>query len=313
MSNTALSDPVLETFAQSVGASGTVAVEGSRTAWNVGGDLVAETRLLKAPSGIVSYVPQEMVIKVRAGTTVAELDSALAEQSQRSALADRGGTVGGAIAVGHNHVLSMGLGRIRNALLAVSYVSAEGTMVSGGGPTVKNVSGFDLPRLVVGSLGTLGLIAEVVIRTNPIPAVAQWLASDDADPFIARDAVLNPSAVLWNGTRTWILLEGHGPDVAAEAAALAAAGSFTETAPPALLAPELPHRWSLKPSELRSMQSLDTGEFMAGIGTGLVFAQRPQPARALSPELLVVSNRMKDIFDPTARLNPGRKPWASTS
>ena len=64
----------------------------------------------------------------------------------------------------------------------VRYVSAEGTVVKAGGPTVKNVSGFDLCRLLVGSLGTLGLIAEVVLRTRPLPAAERWLAGE-ADPF----------------------------------------------------------------------------------------------------------------------------------
>ena len=106
-----------------------------------------------------------MVVTVRAGTTVAELHETLAAAGQTSALPDRGGTVGGAVAVGENRLDRLGRGSARRRL-QVRYVSAEGEIVTGGGPVVKNVSGFNLPKLIVGSLGTLGLIAEVVLRTN---------------------------------------------------------------------------------------------------------------------------------------------------
>ena len=73
---------------------------------------------------------------------------------------------------------------------------------------------------MVGSLGTIGLIAEVILRTNPVPAVSMWLESTDADPFAAHALLRKASAVLWDGRRTWIELEGHGPDVEAERRAL---------------------------------------------------------------------------------------------
>ncbi|MEZ5378373.1 MAG: FAD-binding protein [Acidimicrobiales bacterium] len=304
-------DPVLADFADEVGADGAVAVRGGGTRWSLGGPLDDGVRVLSAPSGIVEYVPEEMIVRVRAGTTVAELDAELSARGQRTALPRRSdsSTVGGALAVGENDVAMLGRGSVRSALLQVRYVSAEGRIITGGGPTVKNVTGFDLPRLMVGSLGTLGLLAEVIIRTNPIPAASQWLRSDDADPFRARDALLAPSAVLWDGSTTWIQLEGHGLDVEAEARALRAVGSFEAIDGP----PALPtNRWSLAPAALRSLGSPDgpngTGAFVAAVGTGLVFAERPQPARPIDPVITQVSNRMKLEFDPTGRLNPGRTP-----
>ena len=90
-----------------------------------------------------------------------------------------------------------------------------------GGPTVKNVSGFDLRRLLVGSLGTLGLIGEVVLRTRPLPAASRWV-SGPTDPFALAALLYRPTSILWDGTHTWVLLEGDPDDVDAQAAAVGA-------------------------------------------------------------------------------------------
>lgn len=297
----AVDDPVLLAFADEVGADGPVAVEGARTRWDLGGPLAADARVLRAPAGIVAYSAPEMTVQVRAGTTVAELDAELAAHGQRGALPDRGGTVGGAVVVGENHRETLGRGRVRDAVLQVRYVSAEGDVVTGGGPVVKNVTGYNLPKLITGSLGTLGLVAEVILRTNPIPAAARWLAADVVDPEAAGAAVHAPAAVLWDGTTTWVLLEGHAADIDAETDALAAVGSFAEVAGP----PDLPpHRWSLTPAEAAAFSG---GSFVASIGVGTVWADRPQPSRSLDAGVAALAARTKHNFDPTGRLNPGRQ------
>ncbi len=303
----ATDDPVLTGFADEVGTTEPVSIEGGRTRWSLGGEPDDGVRFLRAPSGIVEYAPEEMTVCVRAGTPVAELQATLAERGQRSALPDRGGTVGGALAVGENDVRAMGRGMVRTCVLQVRYVSAEGIVITSGGPTVKNVTGFDLPRLMVGALGTLGLLAEVILRTNPIPPVSRWVSASDADPAAAFAAVVAPSAVLYDGTTTWIELEGHGADVDAEQAALARVGSFEVADGP----PDLPeHRWSLPTSDLLAAGDRDLGRYVSAIGLGLMFAERPQPPRAVSPEIAEVGRRLKTNFDPTGRLNPGRDPAA---
>ena len=242
MSTLTSADQALHEFAALVGADDPIAVEGKRTRWHLGGPLDESARLVKAPTGIVDYQPSEMVVTVRAGTTVAELHETLAAAGQTSALPDRGGTVGGAVAVGENRLDRLGRGSARDAVLQVRYVSAEGEIVTGGGPVVKNVSGFNLPKLIVGSLGTLGLIAEVVLRTNPLPPVQRWIRAERVDPRDIRDALLRPGAVLWDGTSSWALVEGHEVDVDAEVDKLASLADIADVDGP----PELPpHRWLL--------------------------------------------------------------------
>ncbi len=298
-------DPILHDFADLIGAEDRVAVVGGRTRWDVGGAPTQPVRLVEAPTGIVDHRPEEMTVRVRAGTTVAELDATLAAAGQRCALPDRGGTVGGALAVGENHPEALARGLIRNCVLQVRYVSAEGRLISGGGPTVKNVTGFDLPRIMVGSLGTLGLLAEVILRTNPIPGASRWLRAEGVAPAAVLDAVLAPSAVLWDGADVWVHLEGHPIDVDAAEGALAGIGRFGPTQG----APALPrHRWSVAPAEAREWSADRAGPFVAALGLGLVWAEEPPPPATVDPGVSTVSRRLKDVFDPTGRLNPGRDP-----
>jgi glycolate oxidase FAD binding subunit len=300
---TTAADRHMTAFASEIGGTAPVAVEGSRSRWHVGGELAPGTYLVKAPAGILEHRPEEMTVRARAGTGVAELHAELASRGQRTALARRGGTIGGALAVGENDLSVLGRGRIRDCVLQLSYVSAEGAVVKCGGPTVKNVSGFDLPRLIVGSLGTLGLIGEVILRTNPIPPSSQWVESSDSDPFMVLRAVARPSAVLWDGARTLVELEGYAADVQAQQHALASIGHWVETGGP----PELPtHRWSLRPSDLRHLDQYPLGPFVASVGAGTVFASVPQPFQASLPTIIALGERVKYQFDPTKRLNPGR-------
>ena len=297
-------DPEVVAWVEEVGADGPVAAVGARTRWHLGGRLAPDARLVSAPCGIVEHRPEEMTVRVRAGTPVAELHATLGASGQRSALPERGGTVGGALAVGESHLCALGRGPVRDAVLQVRYVSADGRMVTGGGPTVKNVSGYDLPRLLVGSLGTIGLLAEVVLRTRPVPVVGCWLWSHGADPWAARDVVYRPAAILWDGTSVWVRLEGDPDDVEVGRSALCRLGDWEEVEGPPVLPAE---RWSLPPGELRSRPAAECGpEWVAEIGVGTVHATRPQPPRPVPAAIVELHRRVKYGFDPTGRLAPGR-------
>ena len=293
----------LRDLAEQVGANGPVVPVGGRTQYAVGGPVDESAREVRAPSGIVEHVAAEMTVRVRTGTTVTDLDDALASSHQCVALPSwNGATVGGVLAVGHSGLRRLGWGPVRDTVLEVSYVSAEGRVVKGGGPTVKNVSGYDLPRLFVGSLGTLGVIGEVVLRTRPVPACERWFAGE-SDPFVLVQALHRPASVLWDGVTTWVLLDGHAADVDQQARA----AGLPEIDPSAL--PELPpHRWSLPPSALVSLPSDGHGSFIAEVGVGVVHRTIPQPARVRDAAVVELQRRIKDAFDPCGRLSPGRMP-----
>lgn len=297
----------LVAFAADAGSSDPVTVRGGGTRWKVGGEVDAGTRELSAPVGIVSHQADEMTVKVRAGTQVSELHRELVQTKQRTALPIRpGGTVGGALAVGENAIERLGRGPTRDVLLQAIFVAADGELVTAGGPTVKNVTGFDLPRLLVGSLGTLGLIAEVILRTQPIPEREQWLRTEDVDPAAVLASTSTAASILWDGTSTWVLLAGFEPDVESDLSALGALGSFRPASVPDLP----PHRWSRTPSQALTVDGEHAGEFVCEVGVGLVHADRSDRVHPRAAGVEAIETRIKTRFDPTGRLNPGRRPGA---
>jgi glycolate oxidase FAD binding subunit len=286
----------LRVFADEVGSKDPVVAVGGRTQWDVGGAPAADAREVQPPAGVVSFVPAEMTVRVGASTTVTELDAALGAAGQTVALpAWPAATVGGVLSVGRSGLRRLAWGPVRNTLLEATFVSAEGKLVKAGGPVVKNVTGFDLCRLLVGSLGTIGIIAEVVLRTRPVPVVSRWFRVDGADPFALRQNTLIASSILWDGTTTWVLLEGDGNDVDSQVPA----GAVEVDGPPPL---PTAGRESLRPSELRAL----TGSFVAEVGVGTVHRDMEVPKPALALGVAELNQRVKAIFDPTGRLNPGR-------
>jgi glycolate oxidase FAD binding subunit len=271
---------------------------------------------------------------------VAELAAVLGASGQECPLdpRDANATVGGTIAAGLSSVRRLRYGPLRDRVLEVRFASAEGNLVRGGGPTVKNVTGYDLPRLLVGSLGTIGVLTRVILRCQPAPLLAQWCASA-GDPDAIQQRSFRPSAVLWDGVTTFVLIEGHPGDVASQmsASALAAIPS-----PPAW--PSGPHRGraSVAPARVQSLGRLlgaiDGVRWIAEAGVGTVhIAANEEPDLAAArvavesaggwllreagaPGLdgfgrampnLELMTRVKHAFDPTGKLAPGRLPLPS--
>jgi len=164
--------------AGSTGARAAVVPVGSGTRSEVGDPIVVSgggLREVRAPAGIVSHDVADMTVTLGAGTTAGDLERALSAERQECPLDAHSvhETVGGLLAAGLSGFRRLRHGPLRDSLLEVRFVTGDGRLVQGGGPTVKNVSGYDLPRLLVGSLGTLGVIVQVTLRCRPLPEAAE--------------------------------------------------------------------------------------------------------------------------------------------
>ena len=132
--------------------------------------------------GIVDYDPAELTFTALAGTPVAEVGAALAEHGQHlpfdPPLAAAGATLGGVVAAGASGANAYRHGGVRDFVVGVRIVEGTGTLVRGGGTVVKNAAGFDLSKLMVGSMGRLGVIVEVSCKVFPAPRATATLVAD---------------------------------------------------------------------------------------------------------------------------------------
>ena len=193
-------DLTVDDFAAQIGSTEPVAVVGLGTRAT---PAVGVTHV-NAPVVIYWIQPAEMTIQCGAGTPVDDVAAALSEYRQQISFPP-GCTIGGALAVGQSSIRRLAYGALRDAILQTHYVGSTGKVVKAGGPTVKNVSGFYLCRLMVGARGTLGFLGDVILRTRPIAAHEQWFTSD-RDPWKLLSGLFRPTSVLWNGATTWVLL-----------------------------------------------------------------------------------------------------------
>jgi glycolate oxidase FAD binding subunit len=132
--------------------------------------------------GIREYDPAEFTLTALAGTPLAEVAAALAVQGQSlpfdPPFVARGATLGGAVAAGISGSGRQRYGGVRDFLIGVALVGGDGVLIRGGGKVVKNAAGFDLPKLMVGSLGTLGVLVELTFKVFPRPRDFQTLRFD---------------------------------------------------------------------------------------------------------------------------------------
>ncbi|HTR79849.1 MAG TPA: FAD-binding oxidoreductase [Gemmatimonadaceae bacterium] len=156
-------------------------------------------------TGVVEYVPGDLTITVRAGTTLEDVDRITREQGQWLTLdpyGSRAGTIGATIATASAGPLATSFGTPRDVVLGLEAVLGTGTIMRAGGRVVKNVAGFDLVRLLCGSWGTLGVITEATLRLRALPEREETLATglEDAPSAVQafraamRDLPFNPLA-----------------------------------------------------------------------------------------------------------------------
>jgi glycolate oxidase FAD binding subunit len=209
----------------------TVAIRGAGTKQDWGGrleqpDIMIDTRGL---TGIVEHAAHDLIVVVRAGTPMAELQAELAAKGQQLALDQPfdGATVGGTVAASTSGPRRMLYGTARDLLIGMTIVRADGTVAHSGGKVVKNVAGYDLGKLFTGSYGTLGLITRCAFRLHPLPESSAYVVApirELADTLAAiRGAQVVPSAVeIDSGSgQIAVLVEGTAAGVRARAATLA--------------------------------------------------------------------------------------------
>ncbi len=166
---------------------------------------VDETLSTRALAEIVEYVPTDQIVTVQAGMTVARLQEALREHKQRLALdppAPQRTTIGGAVASAGYGPLRTRYGTARDVIVGMTIVRADGTIARGGGKVVKNVAGFDIPKLMVGTYGTLAMVGTITFRLHPLPPASSDVVFPACDAAALRSlcatmtqAQLEPSAV----------------------------------------------------------------------------------------------------------------------
>ncbi len=231
-------------------------IRGGGTRAGFGNVVNAEATLSSSSlTGIVEYNPAEMVIAARAGTPVAEIEAALAENGQgmafepmdhRGAMGTSGTpTIGGLFAVNSSGPRRFTAGAARDHLLGVRFVNGAGDVVKAGGKVMKNVTGLDLVKLLAGSHGTLGFLTEVTFKVLPVPKTSTTLVLsglEDEQAMHALAAAMSlsvevsgaahlPESVrgrfiggsLPEGAATVMRLEGLEASVAVRAEKLAAA------------------------------------------------------------------------------------------
>ena len=183
-------------------------------------------------NGVIEHVPGDQVVRVQSGMRLRDLQERLAGSDQMLGVdppeVGRGATVGGIVAANSSGPRRYRYGTMRDLIIGIVVVLADGTVAKAGGKVVKNVAGYDLSKLFTGSLGTLGVIAECNFRLHPRPEGARTVAvelPDTASAGAASQAILHaqlvPSAVElhWGGeTRLLtVLIEGIPPGVEAQA------------------------------------------------------------------------------------------------
>lgn len=288
---------------------------------------------------ILAHEPADLTVTVEGGADADALRGALAARGQMWAqAADRpGATVGGLLATADTGLARLRYGPIRDSVLEVVLCTGDGRLVTAGGKTVKGVAGYDLPRLAVGSFGTLGVIVEVTLKLWPIPVHDGWFRVDAGPEELTATAdrllrtLHRPVGLVWSPGTLWVRLSGAEDDVRAPEGLVPDPGG-----PPR---PDWPGtvRIGVPPGRIADLvAALEAAgiAFLALPGTGVctaavdsaervrlvrelavargghaVVVDAPEALRAdpwgAPPPGLGIMRRLRAAFDPAGVLNPG--------
>ncbi len=307
----------------------------SRRGWPFTPDDVLHTAGL---GRVVDYEPDDMTITVEGGVTVGEVLRLAGERGQGwpQAPSEPGATVGGVLAAAAGGRRRLRFGPIRDSLLEVVVATGDGRIVKGGGRTVKSVTGYDLPRLLTGSLGTLGVIVQATLRLWPLPMAEQWFSArgEPADMIDMAQGLLaqlhRPTAVIVGPGSLHACITGVPDDVVPPAGMVDA----TEPSGPGPGVVEIGVPPAALPALARRLSD-DGRVFEAWMGTGIcrVAVSAPEDVRAMRDLAMLhdghaqvidgddalradpfgpvpagadIMRRIRASFDPAGILCPGR-------
>lgn len=199
-------------------------IEGGNSKAFYGNPVECETTLSTLKHhGIIDYQPSELFVTVRAGTLLTELEATLAQKQQllsfEAPLFSPNTTIGGVVASGLSGPRSPYYGSIRDSVLGVKIINGQGQIVSFGGQVMKNVAGYDISRLMAGSLGTLGLILEVSLKVLPKQEVETTLMlpcphEEAIENFnLLRQSGLPISASCYIDSEVFVRISGKKPHI----------------------------------------------------------------------------------------------------
>ena len=186
-------------------------------------DVILSTRRLDR---VLEHAAGDLTVTVEAGCTIAKLQDTLAKHAQRLAIdplwPDRA-TVGGVLATNDNGSLRHAFGSLRDLVIGITVALPDGTLARSGGKVVKNVAGYDLPKLMVGAFGTLGIITQATFRLHPLPAASRtvgfWAPMELLEAFLLSMNEVAPltAGVQSDGGDASVRLEGTAAAIGAKA------------------------------------------------------------------------------------------------
>jgi len=346
-------EPILQQFKDRIAeaaASGTpLRIRGGGSKDWYGQELQGEVLDTRGYRGIVAYDPTELVITARCGTPLAEIEAALAERNQMLAFEPPrfGGdsTIGGVIASGLSGPRRQSAGAARDFVLGVTLMDGKGEVLRFGGQVMKNVAGYDVSRLLTGSLGMLGLMLEVSLKVLPKPFFETSLrfAMDETQTIEQLNRwggqPLPISASAWH--RDALTVRLSGAEAAIRAAMLKMGGERMHDADPFwqalrdqrhefFMADDAAGLWRLSvptiaaPLELKGDQLIEWGGAQRWLRTDAASARRVAEQAGghatlfrggdksagvfhpLAPAIAGIHRNLKNAFDPSGIFNRGR-------
>lgn len=341
---------MIETFKERIRAGKPLCIRGAGSKDFYGNALNGNVLDTRGHAGIVAYEPTELFVTAKCGTPLAGIEAALAEKGQclpfEPPRFSADSTIGGVVAAGLSGPRRASAGALRDYVLGVKIIDGEARELNFGGQVMKNVAGYDVSRLIAGSLGTLGLITEVTLKVLPKPVAEASLQFDmkQADALSKLNEwagqPLPIIASAWQDGRLTLRLAGARAAVESAQQKLGAGdtapGDYwnalrdqrlpffaTETlwrlsvpsiAPALDLPGETLIEWGGALRWLRSDASPETIRAVeANVGGSATLYRAPDALKAqvgafapLSAPLMKLHRNLKAAFDPKGIFNPGR-------